>query len=124
MRSIMNLGKFSPYQLFCNVLIACLKPFSVVIETLLHLDVGERYAGLSALVAMLLLGLDAEVCPANESTLVWLLIVAFAIRVVMLRVAGIRRRRRGDTSIHSRSAGRSVLHLVSSRLPPKVILWA
>jgi hypothetical protein len=87
------------------------------------MDVGERYAGLSALIALLLLGVDVEVCPANESTLLWLLIAAFAIRVVIIRVAGIRRRRRGDTSIHSRSAGRSVLHLVSTRLPAQVILW-
>jgi hypothetical protein len=119
----MNLGKFSPYQLFCTFLISCLKPFSVVIETLLHQNVGERYAGVSALFAILLLGLDAEVCPASQSTLVWLVITAFAVRVVMIRVAGMRRRRRHDTSVHSRSAGTSVLHVLWSRLPKQVALW-
>jgi hypothetical protein len=119
----MNLGKFAPYQLFCNVLITCLKPFSIVIETLLHQDVGERYAGVSALIALLLLGVDAEVCPASDSTLLWMLIIGFAVRVVMVRMAGIRRRRRGDMSIHSRSSGKSLLQRVSNRVPALVVLW-
>jgi hypothetical protein len=119
----MNFGTFSLYQWFCGFLIACLKPFTVVAETLLHVDVGERYAGMSALAALLLLGLDAEVCPATESTLVWLVIAAFAIRIVVLRMSGIRRRRRGDHSIHSRSAGTSVLSRWFSRLSPQAVLW-
>ena len=119
----MNLGKFSLYQWFCGFLIACIKPFTVVVETLLHVDVGERYAGLSALVALLLLGLDVRVCPTSDSTMVWLVIAAFAIRIVTIRLAGIRRRHRGDHSIHSRSAGRSVMSRWFSRLPQQVTLW-
>jgi hypothetical protein len=119
----MNLQKFSPYQAFCTALMACLKPFTVVTETLVHRDVGERYAGLSAWVALLLLGVDAEFCPTTQSTLLWLLMVVFTARVVVLRVAGMRRRLRGDNSVHSRSPGTSLLNAMSSRLPRALTPW-
>ena len=114
-------AQFSVYEAVCNGLIWLIRPLTIPVEMLMHVDVGERYFGFSGLLALILLVACAAWCPTEESSLLNLLATVVLARVVVHRILCVRRRWRGEPMVNSRSEGRPLLALYIKRFPEHTI---
>jgi len=113
--------QFNLFQIFCSVLIALLRPFSIPLEMFCHEDVGERYPGFASIAALLTAEgwclFSDDVFPLHA------LMVAFVVRLIVHRVMAIRRRMERIKFIPGRYAGRPLIARLIPQLPERLLCW-
>jgi hypothetical protein len=101
-----------------------MKVLSAPAEMLLHKDMGERYLGVSGVLALMLISVFASMYPPEQSGPLYLLIPIFLARIVGHRVCCIRRRIRGGKMLHSRYAGEPLLWIaLRGKVPVNLVRW-
>jgi hypothetical protein len=114
---------FPTFETACKVTLLLMRLLSVPAEMVMRVRVGERYLGVTGVLALVLMGLYAGFCPPDQAAPLGFLMIVYFIRIVVHRIFCIHRRLRGGPPRHSRYAGQPLLGLVVGRIPESIIKW-
>jgi hypothetical protein len=106
-----------------NVLMFLARIISLPLELMLHVDVGERYLGLSGGFAFLLMIFFPALFPHSNPTPLLLLLIIFLGRCFIHHVASIRTWWSGRLTKHTRRPGTPLALWLFPTLPEAAVRW-